>query len=168
MIADDEWNEWLHEVVVVLNTHEKLIKNSLDFLGKIKQLIEDCSRTYTAMFVLDTLHQALKDGPGLASGLASENGVFEADIKKLQANWNVIMEPIRESRKVLIAQKCLEFFGANFKDFESVATREELLPTDNAVEKWTEICKRCHKKGLNDEKSYKDFLGLLLVEMTKY
>lgn len=162
MIADDEWNEWLHEVVVVLNTHEKIIKNGLEFLGKIKHLIEDCSRPYTAMFVLDTLHQTLKDRP------VSEDGVFEADIKKLQASWNVIMEPIRESRKVLIAQKCLEFFGANYKDFEKVATREELLPTDDAVGKWTEICKRCYKKGLNDEKSYKDFLGLLLVEMTKY
>jgi hypothetical protein len=33
MIADDVWNEWLQEVVGVLNTHEKLIKNSVGFLG---------------------------------------------------------------------------------------------------------------------------------------
>jgi hypothetical protein len=162
MIADDVWNEWLQEVVGVLNTHEKLIKNSVGFFGKIKQLIEDYSRIYTALFVLDTLHQSLKDGP------ATGDGIFEADINKLQANWNIIMESIYEPRKVLIAQKCLEFFGTNFKDFESVATREELLPTNDAVEKWNMICKRCHKKGLNNDKSYKDFLKLLLVEMTKY
>ena len=157
MIADNEWDEWLHEVVVVLNNHEKLFTNIIDFLGKIKHLIEDCSRFYTAMFILDTLHQ-----------VQDKTAEFEKDVQGLQTVWNKIMDPLRESRKVLMAQKCLEFFAANCKDLTGVTSVELLVGGEEAVAKWDEICKRCFDQGLTNDKSYKEFMVLLLVEMTKY
>ena len=141
----------------------------LDLLGRIKIKIENCSRSYTALWILDTLIECWKK---YESHLDIS---FKSSIDRLQLEWNYIYEPVREQRKQLLGQKCIDFFIKEFQDWKSIISEQEFQDLssnenliDNPSEKWSKICKQAQEQGWTEKESYKRFLGKLMVEMTKY
>ena len=167
MINTDEWEDWVYEVVTLINAHEKLFTNVVDFLGRIKQVMETCSKAYTGLWILETLN---KTGESIQVEGRPEAESFAKSFDKLKSSFNVLMEPIRDQRKELIGQKCLEFFQQEFKDYESIISREELeaVQPEQSSQKWLEVSKKCQDQGLSEDVKYKEFIGKLIGEMTKY
>jgi hypothetical protein len=166
LISDDKWNLWLSTLTNFITELEGVI-NVLDLLGRIKYKIENCSRSYTAMWTLDTLIECWKQNE------TSLEPSFKASIDRLQREWNMIYEPVKEQRKQLLAMKCILFYISECKEKEEILSPQEYMeimehPSYTPHDQWTAICKRAHEKGFTSILSYKQFLGKLMVEMTKY
>ena len=58
IIPDDKWDAWLNTLVRMLDKYEKKL-DVVTFLGQIKQKIDDCSRTYTAIWIIEMLFQSV-------------------------------------------------------------------------------------------------------------
>jgi hypothetical protein len=157
-----EWEEWLHKLVMFLERHEKQI-DTLKFLEQVKQKIEDCSRSYTGMWVLETLHQSVEKHK------ASLKPEFLEDVQALNTSFDILMYPIREQRKELLGVKCTEFFYTEYKDANKLFPQDQLETLGSTwASRWLELCKHLHDKGITSTKEYQKFAGKMLVEMVKY
>jgi hypothetical protein len=158
------WEAWLAEVVKFITSFDGQI-DVVGMLGQIKLKVEDCSRCYTGMWTLDTLHQAWEQNN------MKLKPSFKTGLDKLQADWNLMMLPIRDKRKFLLGRKCIDFFTSNYADWQKIVTKsmlENYCATLNPHDAWMNICKRAADDGWNEDKQYKKFLAKLMVEMTKY
>ena len=161
LIKDSDWENWLEDLVQFLKRFESSL-DIISFLNEIRHKIEDCSRCYTAMWTLDMLHENAQK-----LDLGNKTKVFKDSINTLQSKWNRLYKPIRETRKELLGEKCIIYFNTNFK-YAVQVIGETPLPTSGYHDTWVEISKRAHEQGWTDKKEYKDFLGLLMIEMAKY
>jgi hypothetical protein len=162
LIDIDTWEAWSVKLVTFLDKYSKKI-NVVDFLGQIKQKIDECSRAYTGMWTLDMLHKSERE---LGTALPKE---FSVDLAELQGEWNVIMERVREPRKELLGRECIKYFYDNYKGAERVHKQSKIGELGSSdAERWMSLCKKAHDKGLNADKEYQDFVGKLMVEMVKY
>ena len=164
-IPDDKWNLWLKTLTEFVTDLDGVI-NVLELLGRIKYKIENCSRSYAAMWTLDTLLECWKMNE------ASLDVSFKSSIDRLQREWNYIYELIKDQRKEFLAIKCISFFDSQCKDKNEILSVEEYNTIINSSitehDKWVNISKIAHEKGWTNKPSYKQFLGQLMIEMTKY
>ncbi len=166
LISDDKWNLWLNTLTNFITELDGVI-SVFDLLGRIKYKIENCSRSYTAMWTLDTLIECWKQNE------THLEPSFKSSIDRLQREWNMIYEPVKEQRKQLLAMKCILFYTSECKEKDQILTQEEYCqimeqPSYTPHDQWTAICKYAQEKGFTSNPSYKQFLGKLMVEMTKY
>jgi hypothetical protein len=161
-INDQDWNRWLKEVVQLLGKYETQVE-TLEFLGQIKQKIEDCSRCYVAIWTIEMLY---KSADKLKDKISSE---FVRDVGKVKQSWDKIMQPIRSKRQELICQKCIEFFYEHFEGANDIVTSEKVNKWNSSfTDKWNKISKMCYEAGLNSDVKYQTFIGKLTNEMVKY
>jgi hypothetical protein len=164
LISLEIWEVWLAKVVQFITSFDRVI-DVVGMLGQIKMKIEDCSRCYTGMWTLDMLHECWKNNN------MKLKPAFKTGLDVLQADWNLIMGPIRDKRRELIASKCIDFFQANFKEWQKVVSKTMLtnwMSTMSSHDAWMNVCKCAADNGWNEDKQYKKFLAKLLIEMTKY
>jgi hypothetical protein len=162
LIPLEAWENWLHKLVMFLERHEQHI-DTLKFLEQVKLKIEDCSRAYTGMWVLETLHQSTEKHKAVVKE------EFLKDVQDLNVSFDMIMYPIRDQRKELLGVKCIEFFYTAFKDANKHFPQDQIDTLGSTwAARWLELCKRLHDKGLTSTKEYQKFAGKMLVEMVKY
>ena len=162
IIPDDNWDTWLNSLVRMLDKYEKKL-DVVTFLGQIKQKIDDCSRTYTAIWIIEMLFQSavkLKDDVG---------DEFEADVNQIKKSWDVLYAPYKQQRMQLICSECINFFYSEFEDASKVIKREKVdKMAGSSTEKWNQVSKICHEKGLSSDEKYQLFQQKLMNEMVKY
>lgn len=167
LIADGVWEEWLYHLVITLGKYDKVF-NNMEFLGQIKCKIEDCSRSYTGMWVLDMLYETVQKNQTSLTNLNLYEQ-FVDDLKELQAKWNDLMNPIRETRRRLLGKKCLEFFYKHYRGASQVYERSAIKDLgSNNGDRWFQVSKKAHELGLTSNEEYKEFLAKLMIEMVKY
>ena len=162
LIPDDEWDGWLRQLVNFLTRYDKLVDGPT-FLKRIEEKIKDCSRSYTAIWVIEMLYFTIeknRDKLGTA---------FIREVTQLQDDWNTLFTPFKEARKELICNKCIEYFYQQYEGASEVISKENAYTLEgNAAEKWQTISKMCKDAGLLENEQYKQFLGQLMAEMVKY
>lgn len=165
LVPDEKWNLWLKTLTDFIMELDGVI-NVLELLGHIKNMIESFSRSYTAMWTLDTLLECWKNNE------SQLDISFKSSIDRLQREWTYIYDPIKEQRKQLLATKCIQFFKEKCKDRHEIVSDIELqMMTENTTtpnDLWVAISKIAHDKGWTSKPSYKHFLGQLVIEMAKY
>jgi len=162
IIPDTEWDQWLKSLTTMLDKYHKKL-DVLSFLGQIKQKIDDCSRTYTAIWVIEMLFQSI---PKLKADVGDE---FEADVNDIKKQWDTLYAPHKQQRMDLICEKCIDEFYSRFEGANKVITREKANRlAGSATQRWNAISKMCYDKGLNQDEKYQQFLNSLMVEMNKY
>lgn len=161
LIETNIWEEWLFYLVKFLNDYENVF-NVTDFLGQIKQKVEECSRAYTGMWTLDMLHMTASKHESVISK------EYREGLDDLQKRWNDIMKPIREARKELICRKCIELFCDTYNNKYKVLTKKQVDSFKGTYEEqWRDMQKLVHAKE-EHKTHYQAFLGKLMTEMTKY
>lgn len=162
IIPDDKWDAWLNTLVRMLDKYEKKL-DVVTFLGQIKQKIDDCSRTYTAIWIIEMLFQSV------AKLKADVGDEFEADVNLMKKSWDVLYAPYRQERMQVICSKCIDFFYSEFEDASKVIKRDKVdKMAGSSVEKWNQVSKMCHDKGLASDEKYQLFQQKLMNEMVKY
>ena len=162
LIPDEGWDAWLRQLVNFLTRYEKLVDGPT-FLKRIEEKIKDCSRSYTAIWVIEMLYFTVeknRDRLGTA---------FIREVTQLHDDWNALFTPYKEARKELICNKCIEYFYAEYEGANEVISKEDAYKLEGtAANKWQTISKMCKDAGLHDNEQYKRFLGQLMAEMVKY
>jgi hypothetical protein len=162
VIPDEGWDEWLHELTQFLAKYEKQV-DTVTFLGRIKQKIEDCSRSYTAIWVIEMLFMTYEQNR------AALGAQFDIDVKTIKASWDRLFDPVKDTRKQLICSKCIDYFYDQYAGANAVISKEDALRLPGVPsEQWSTVSKMCHDAGLHSDEDYKRFLGQLMAEMVKY
>ena len=161
LVSDTEWQSFLSNLIGVLEQFNTKIE-VVDFMGQIKQKIEDCSRSYTGMWTLDMMHECYKQNK-------EKLPEFKASLDELQQKWDGIMSNIREERKQLLGYKCVEYFYSKYAGADKVCAIQELNKrSEDWHQKWLFLSKAAQQQNLYQNKEYQAFLAGLMVEMTKY
>ena len=162
VIPDEAWEEWLRKLVVFLQKYEKKV-DIITFLKQIEEKIRDCSRSYTAIWVIEMLFMTIEKNK---QALGDQ---FANDVRTIKADWDTLFEPCKDVRKQLICGKCISFFYQTYAGAAAVISEEDAwkLEGDNS-QKWMQISKMCQDAGLHNNEQYKTFLGQLMAEMVKY
>ena len=161
LVGDNDWQSFLSNLVGVLEQFNTKIE-VVDFMGQIKQKIEDCSRSYTGMWSLDMMHECYKQNQ-------DKLPEFKQSLDALQNQWNEIMGNIREERKELLGYKCVEFFYKHYSGAEHVVSMKDLNKMKEGWhQKWLHVSRTAQQQNLHQDKEYQGFLAHLMIEMTKY
>jgi hypothetical protein len=120
MIPIQKWEGWVQKLLQFIDQYSRVF-DVIEFLGQIKNKLEDCSRAYTGMWTLDMLHESCKKYRDQLPA-----SVFD-DLQQLQNEWNILFEPYREQRKQLICQHCIDMFYQQFSLAEQVVPRSKYL-----------------------------------------
>ena len=148
----------------MLDGYEKHM-NVIEFLGQIKSKIDDTSRCYTATWTLDMLHKSIEDNKKNKSALPE---AFTDSVKKLQAEWDAIITPLREQRFNILGTKCIQFFYSNYPEAYTIIPYKQVKtfgPT--AAAQWKKLSEKLHQAA-NGTPEYSAFIGKLMVEMVIY
>ena len=146
LIPIEKWESWVQKLLQFIDEYSRVF-DVIEFLGQIKNKLEDCSRAYTGMWTLDMLHESCKKYRDQLPA-----NVFD-DLQQLQQEWNTLFEPYKEQRKQLICNRCIDMFFKQFSLAETVVSRakvQELGTTDEL--RWKEISRLCMVKKMNDNK----------------
>jgi len=153
---------WLQQLVRMLDKYEKVV-DVVGFLGQIKQKVDECSRCFTAIWVIEMLFQTYSKHE---KSLKEE---FLMDAKQIKAAWDTIYNPIKEKRQELICSQCIDYFYAEYKGAQNVISEADAQALEgNFVQKWNKISKMCADQGLMQDEEYQKFLSKLMNEMVKY